>query len=83
MTIRRTVWSCLLLVIFSPWLPAGTISDNGTPDNLSGHGLTDFLQADDFAVGSVANLTGMVEMAYAYQAPAAGRTVPPRPGSPG
>jgi len=32
-----------------------------------------------FAVLAVANLTGMVEMASAYQAPAAERTVPPPP----
>jgi hypothetical protein len=40
-------------------LPAIPIFDNGTPDNLDGHALTDFLQADNFTVGSPSNLVSI------------------------
>ena len=36
-----------------------TIHFNGAPNNLGGNALTDFIQADDFVVSSIANLTAV------------------------
>ena len=36
-----------------------TIYDNGAPNNLGGNGLSDFAQADDFVISSLANLTAV------------------------
>jgi len=59
MAVHRFLWLSVLFAVSSPSLQAVTIWNNGSPDNLDGHAMTDFLQADDFSVGLLSNLTAI------------------------